>query len=144
ADTSPMGRRCSKAVTRAAAAAGIAALAATFPAAAQIAVTTESLTGVSGGDDLADLASRGDRDPGKARRIVRIFDFEEPDNPDPVPRDWFRAQETPTRPRPGFPLYNEARFDRTGGRGGGSAVMIPIKGGSNSLRLMPGVIPVLP
>src|SRR5438128_969403 len=35
------------------------------------------------------------RRPQAARRVVRLFDFEEPDNPHPVPDHWFHAQDNP-------------------------------------------------
>ncbi len=135
-----MGWSAGKVVMRAA---GRAAVVAAMSGAAALAIGSASClaqiaTSSSGGQYTDDAAD------GRVRRIVRIFDFEEPNNPDPMPRDWFRAQETRSRPRPGFPLYNEAAFDHTGGRNGGTAVVLPVRGGSNSLRLMPGVIPVLP
>lgn len=95
-----------------------------------------------------------------ARRVVTIFDFEEknldaPDfNPDPVPRYWFRAQDDPgdpsavpprsPRPRPGFPAWNTAAFDFSVAASGNASVRLDAAGGSTSLRLVPGVIPVFP
>ncbi len=81
------------------------------------------------------------------RREVARFDFEEASfNPDPVPQFWFRAQDDPgvPRSRPGFPRFNEAEFDHTVAATGTSSVRLPTRGGSTSLRLMPGTIPVFP
>jgi hypothetical protein len=89
----------------------------------------------------------GGRDTGSARRAVARFDFEESDfNPDPVPQFWFRAQDDPAVPRsrPGFPRFNEAIFDRAAATSGTWSVKLPTQGGSTSLRLMPGTIPVFP
>ncbi|MBL0870990.1 MAG: hypothetical protein IBJ18_10485 [Phycisphaerales bacterium] len=79
-------------------------------------------------------------------RVVRFFDFEEDAfNPDPVPQYWFRAQDDPrARARPGFPIWNEAQFSNTFARSGVASVMLPTDGGSTSLRLGAGVIPIFP
>ncbi|MBC7772321.1 MAG: hypothetical protein H7210_07500 [Pyrinomonadaceae bacterium] len=82
--------------------------------------------------------------PRATRRIVQNFDFEEPDNPYPVPRHWNRAQDGPAYPRPGFPRYNEAAFDHSVARSGTSSVRLPTRGGSTGLRLVPGALPVFP
>jgi hypothetical protein len=76
------------------------------------------------------------------RRTAAAFDFEEPDNPYPVPRLWARAQDAERAPRPGFPRFNQAEFDFGVAHSGGASVKLPTKGGSTSLRLSPGVIPV--
>lgn len=89
--------------------------------------------------------------PTAARRLVRFFDFEEPNNPDKVPMDWVVAQEdprpgpdgSPLRVRPGFPTYNTPRFDAPE-PGGTRSVILPTRGGSTALRLRTGVINVLP
>lgn len=85
--------------------------------------------------------------PAAAGRIVRFFDFEEQDsNPFPIPRYWIRAQEDPAVPRirPGFPIWNEPVLDYTVAYQGAGSVRVPTKGGSASLCLDPGVIPVFP
>ncbi|MBA4028837.1 MAG: hypothetical protein C0475_06845 [Planctomyces sp.] len=84
--------------------------------------------------------------PASAGRYVHVFDFEErAQNPDPVPRGWFRAQDNPPeRPRPGFPAWNAAVFDDTVRRSGQTSVRVGVNGGSGSLRLAPGVVQVLP
>ena len=95
-------------------------------------------------------------DPHAARRTVKVFDFEEPGNPESIPAGWRRAQsqagspgpssgtQAPTTTRPGFPEYNRAEFDFTLGHASGTSVRLPTRGGSTSLRLQPGEIPVFP
>ncbi|MEO0512423.1 MAG: hypothetical protein AAF108_05945 [Planctomycetota bacterium] len=79
---------------------------------------------------------------------ARVFDFEEADtNPLPVPQGWYRAQDDPTLPRerPGFPLYNAAELEYGApARSGQGSVRLPTRGGSTSLRLAPGVVPIFP
>lgn len=84
--------------------------------------------------------------PALAGRIVRTFDFEERQtNPLPVPQYWFRSQNDPSgQSRPGFPPWNAAKLDYDLAHNGEGSVRLPISGGSASLRLEPGVIPVLP
>lgn len=84
--------------------------------------------------------------PALAGRVVRLFDFEEQKtNPLPVPQHWFRAQQEPgVRERPGFPPWNAAELDYTVAYSGQGSVRLPASGGSASLRLGPGVIPVFP
>lgn len=83
--------------------------------------------------------------PESARRTVSSFDFEEFDNPRDLPFDWFRAQDDPAvRTRPGFPIYNLAQLDFTTAWRGQGSVRLPTHGGSTSLRLETGVIPVFP
>ena len=81
-----------------------------------------------------------------ARRMIASFDFEEQAfNPDPVPRFWTRAQhDPPFRHRPGFLPENAAEFDGGVSRSGTRSVVLPVSGGSASLRLDPGVVPVFP
>lgn len=91
---------------------------------------------------------------------MRLFDFEDPDNPDPVPPGWLRAQEDPTlvpsdrfdgdgnpimrarSPRPGFPPHNEAAYDKAMAFSGRASVLVPAAGGSASLRLQSGELPI--
>jgi len=85
--------------------------------------------------------------PGASNRVVRAFDFEElSTNPGEVPAHWFRAQDDPSRPRPGFPAWNRAELRYTGEGGiafaGSGAVELPTSGGSTSLLLAQGVVPV--
>ncbi len=99
----------------------------------------------------SDGPQRADQAPARpdaARRMVRLFDFEEPQNPDPVPAQWGRAQDDPDAPigrrRPGFPPFNRAEFDTTLFASGLASVKLPTLGGSTSLRLDAGEIPVFP
>lgn len=83
--------------------------------------------------------------PISAQRIVRHFDFEElSTNPFPIPRYWVRAQEDREVPRvrPGFPIWNEAAIDAAQAHRGHASVRLPTRGGSTSLLLDPGVVPV--
>lgn len=84
--------------------------------------------------------------PEAAKRLVRLWDFEErPGNVEPVPRDWFRSQHNPPgAPRPGFPSWNQAAFDDDLARSGSTSVRLPVRGGSASLTLTPGVLPAMP
>lgn len=89
-------------------------------------------------------------------RMLQVFDFEEREtNPGSVPRYWYRSQDSADRPRPGFPSWNQAKLvyvgygdeaesnDVLAFRGIGS-VLLPTKGGSASLLLDAGTIPVFP
>jgi hypothetical protein len=90
-------------------------------------------------------APNSDRRPESAKRLVASFDFEEKDtNPDPVPRYWIRGQEDPAidRTRPGFPNWNTAELDFTVASSGIGSVILPTRGGSTSLILERGVIPI--
>ncbi|MDX2131099.1 MAG: hypothetical protein SFY69_03485 [Planctomycetota bacterium] len=88
--------------------------------------------------------------PSASGRIVRIFDFEEREtNPGEVPDLWYRDQDDPSGVRrPGFPPWNRARvaYGREGtlAYAGQGAVELPTRGGSTSLVLAPGAIPVFP
>lgn len=90
--------------------------------------------------------------PDAANRVVRVFDFESRfDDPSraeihPVPRHWSMAQDgmPGAGPRPGFPLYNTAKLDEQAAYSGAGSVRLNTQGGSVSLRLNPGVVPVFP
>ena len=83
--------------------------------------------------------------PESARRTVSAFGFEEFDNPRDLPFNWFRAQDDPAvRTRPGFPIYNLAHLDFATAFTGRGSVRLPTRGGSTSLRLETGVVPVFP
>jgi hypothetical protein len=88
----------------------------------------------------------GDAPPEASGRPVRVYDFEEPRNPDPVPERWFRAQDDASAAvrRPGFPAFNQAEFDASRAFSGRRSVRLPTRGGSTSLRLMAGDAPVFP
>lgn len=84
--------------------------------------------------------------PKFADRVVAAFDFEEPDNPLPIPARWIRGQEDLRVPRvrPGFPIWNLAVFDERESHSGGRSVYLPTRGGSTSLMMRQGALPVLP
>ncbi|MGD9692150.1 MAG: hypothetical protein AB7G17_11995 [Phycisphaerales bacterium] len=92
-----------------------------------------------------DEKESGER-PEAARRIVRVFDFEErPWNPEPVPQHWFRAQhDPPSRERAGYPAWNQAAFDTSLATSGAHSILLPTRGGSTSLRLSGGVLAAIP
>lgn len=91
-------------------------------------------------------AQSDQRRPRASERIVHVFDFEEPDNPLPVPLHWVRGQNDPLLPRvrPGFPAWNGAHFSDVQAHRGSQAVYLPTQGGSTSLLLRSGTLPVLP
>lgn len=95
-----------------------------------------------GTQDRAGVVDR----PSSAQRVTRRFDFEERDtNPTDLPSDWIRAQhDPPSRERPAFPIWNQARLDYTVRASGSGSVRLPTRGGSASLLLDPGVVPVFP
>lgn len=84
------------------------------------------------------------RRPDAANRLVAQFTFDEQDNPQEVPVYWFRGQDEPAinRKRPGFPNWNKAVLDLETQAQGGASVKLPVRGGSTSLILERGVIPV--
>lgn len=87
------------------------------------------------------------RRPQAARRTVRVFDFEEQrTNSLDVPAGWLRAQHDPLVPRdrPGFPIWNLARLDYTVAATGEGSLRCEVEGGSSSLRLKPGELPIFP
>ena len=88
--------------------------------------------------------------PESAGRVVKVFDFEERDtNPGDVPRDWFRNQDDPRGVRrEGFPPWNQATLSYVGEGGqafeGAGSVLLPTRGGSTSLLLAAGAVPIFP
>ena len=84
--------------------------------------------------------------PKFADRVVAAFDFEDAESPIPVPVNWVRGQNDPKVPRirPGFPIWNLALLDSTRAHSGTTAVKLPTRGGSTSLLLRRGALPVLP
>jgi hypothetical protein len=99
------------------------------------------------GADLAGAQAqdRQGRRPAFAQRIAHTFDFEEIEtSPAPVPMYWVRAQDSKDagRERPGFPIWNAAELDGQFTHGGVGAVKLPTRGGSTSLLLERGVLPV--
>lgn len=85
--------------------------------------------------------------PGGANRVVEVFDFEEAERTlEPVPMHWVRTLHLPERgvKNPGFPRWNDARFDNSHSVSGAYSVMLPTRGGSTALRLASGVVPAIP
>lgn len=86
--------------------------------------------------------------PAAAGRVVAKFDFEErKSNPEDVPRNWFRFQQSTSGAyKDGFPDWNLARLSYIpeGGTAfaGEGSLELPIRGGSAAIKLSPGVIPV--
>ncbi len=101
---------------------------------------------VAGDEAGAPAVSGAESRPVTAGRVAALFDFEERAfNAEPVPRNWFRAQnDPPRRERPGYPNWNRAAFDHRQGRSGSSSVYLPVNGGSTSMRLAGSVIPIFP
>ncbi len=94
---------------------------------------------------LCRAQSSSERRPAFAQREAKVFDFEEIEtSPAPVPSYWVRAQDSPDagRNRPGFPIWNAAELDGTHAHGGIGSVKLPTRGGSTSLLLERGVLPV--
>lgn len=85
--------------------------------------------------------------PEAARRVVRQFSFDEPEK-FALPQYWSLAQDgfaaAGGTDRPGFPVFNGAEHDPVTGSAGPGSVRLWTRGGSTSLRLDPGVIPVFP
>lgn len=85
--------------------------------------------------------------PFAARRVVFQFDFEaDPREVFELPRFWDLAQDGSAigGERPGYPAWNTAGFDAGMAFSGSRSVRVTTKGGSASLRLEPGVVPVFP
>lgn len=98
-------------------------------------------------DDQPDADPSSSRRPQAARRTVRVFDFEEQrTNSLDVPAGWLRAQHDPLVPRdrPSFPIWNLARLDYTVAATGEGSLRCDVEGGSSSLRLKPGELPIFP
>lgn len=94
---------------------------------------------------LAAQPSDASRRPDAARRTVATFDFEEfATNPELVPMGWRVGQDGPGRERPGFPIFNTPELDYDVAFAGQGSVRLPIRGGSTSLYVETGVIPVFP
>lgn len=72
------------------------------------------------------------------KRLVKLYDFEEPQNLEPVPMGWIRVDD-----RDGFPVYNKAGFDDEIAFSGTRSVQLPTLGGSTMLRLPAGDIPAV-
>lgn len=106
------------------------------------------LLGAAGAPVIARAQEPEPARPQAAGRVVKAFDFEEKGiNPGEVPLNWYRAQDDPRGARrPGFPPWNMAKLSYDDASApafeGSGSVYLPTKGGSTSLILAPGVIPV--
>ena len=107
-----------------------------------------AVSGVATGQEAASPEDQGIKRPAAAGRLVASFDFEEHEtNPGEVPRHWYRARDTHMGiARERFPEWNAARlsYRSEGGisRHGEGSVELPTRGGSTSMMLSPGVVPV--
>lgn len=92
----------------------------------------------------AGMAIAAPETPGQpSRRTVRLFNFDDADNPDPFPPRWFRVYDNPQGERlPGFPPFNLAILDNTVSASGTASVKLPTRGGSTRLRVNPGEIAI--
>ncbi len=86
--------------------------------------------------------------PERASRVVALFDFEEEyTNPLEVPEGWVRGQTDAAigREREGFPRFNRAKLDYFApALQGEGSLRLEAMGGSGSLLMRPGVIPIFP
>jgi hypothetical protein len=73
-----------------------------------------------------------------SKRLVRLYEFEEPANLEPVPMGWIRVDD-----REGFPTYNKAAFAEAISFSGDRSVELPTLGGSTMLRLPAGDVPAV-
>ncbi|RNC82402.1 MAG: hypothetical protein ED559_11665 [Phycisphaera sp.] len=104
-------------------------------------ITVCTLLGVAGY-----AAAQDSPETPRSDRVIALFDFEEPDNPFDFPGSFFRAQSDPNAgiERPGYPVFNIAEFDFEQSYSGSASVRLPVRRGSVSLRLRPGVLPIFP
>lgn len=92
-------------------------------------------------------------------RLVKLFDFEEPDNYESLPKNWFiigrTAETTDTTffreplhhdlmERSGFPTFTQVRFDETQSTSGNRSLYLGLNGGSAGAFLEVGAIPAIP
>jgi hypothetical protein len=95
----------------------------------------------------------------RPRRMVHMFDFEEPDNYESLPKNWFiigRPAETSANrffreplhhdlmERPGYPSFTQVRFDSTHTVSGKRSLYLGLNGGSAGAFLEVGAIPAVP
>lgn len=95
----------------------------------------------------------------RPRRLVHLFDFEEPENFESLPMNWFiigRPAETSSNTffreplhhelmeRPGFPSYTQVRFDQTHFISGRRSLYLGLNGGSAGAFLEVGTLPAVP
>lgn len=95
----------------------------------------------------------------RPRRLVHLFDFEEPENFESLPMNWFiigRPAETSSNTffreplhhdlmeQPGFPSYTQVRFDETHVTSGRRSFYLGLNGGSAGAFLEVGTLPAVP
>lgn len=83
-----------------------------------------------------------DKADGFVKRIEYVFDFDEPNNPHPVPALWVRIADALD-----FPTWNESMFvpsDRAGADPDNRMYQMETRGGNIGLRLVSGVIAAMP
>jgi hypothetical protein len=95
----------------------------------------------------------------RPRRLVHLFDFEEPGNYESLPQNWFiigRPAETSSSrffreplhhelmERPGYPSFTRVRFDTERTFSGGRSLYMGLNGGSAGAFLEVGAIPAVP
>ena len=95
----------------------------------------------------------------RPRRLVHVFDFEEPDNFEQLPKNWFiigRTAETSDRSffreplhhdlmeQGGYPSFTQVRFDTTASRSGNRSFHLGLNGGSAGAYLQVGTLPAVP
>ncbi len=86
----------------------------------------------------------GHADLASLRRLVKAFDFEDPERfPREMPEGWYRIL-TSSSGRPGFPDFGSIRLDDSTKRGGKWSLQFDCVGGSMAAALPPGVIHILP
>ncbi|MFG0331657.1 MAG: hypothetical protein ACF8PN_17355 [Phycisphaerales bacterium] len=105
------------------------------------AVVAFSLAGRAAPDDRRAPEDRSDRGGALVERIVRCFDFNEPENPLPIPVYWVRLAGD------GFPHWNTVRFnpptpDPTDELN--RVYRLETRGGDVGVRLVEGVVSVIP
>lgn len=77
------------------------------------------------------------------QRLVRLYQFDDVNNPDPVPPGWERTTLTAEgKPRAGFPRFNLAVIDSRQAVSGARSLYLPTRGGCAALRLRGGEAPV--
>lgn len=95
----------------------------------------------------------------RPRRLVHLFDFEEPDNYESLPKNWFiigRPAETSDNrffreplhhelmERPGYPSFTQVRFETERAVSGERCLYLGLNGGSAGAFLEVGAIPAVP
>ncbi|MCH7839913.1 MAG: hypothetical protein IID38_06725 [Planctomycetes bacterium] len=95
----------------------------------------------------------------RPRRLVHLFDFEEPDNYESLPKNWFiigRPAETSDSrffreplhhdlmERPGYPSFTQVRFDGRHTVSGKRSLFLGLNGGSAGAFLEVGTLPAVP